>query len=223
MSGGASLLIAGALCALNEASALELDDRFLRIGDVASLACVVPERRAAIGELPIASLDRTRSLTREAMAALVRRRVPALAALELSGPPQAPVHIARRPTIAAPAAAQCYVAATDLDAGAPLAAHTVAPSACDGGFAGAPVRYDRRRGLMRAHQAIAAGEQLGRLAPAPASSAGAGQEMTLLVTLGPVVIERHVETVQPSAGGAVFVRDADGAVFAAPLPAEAPS
>ncbi|MBX9813655.1 MAG: hypothetical protein K2X76_03035, partial [Sphingomonas sp.] len=65
---------------------------------------------------------------------------------------------------------------------------------------------------------VASGDYLGALAPLPARAIKRGAPLTLRAMAGPIVIEREVRAVQPArAGGRVFVRDADGHVFAAPL------
>ncbi len=74
---------------------------------------------------------------------------------------------------------------------------------------------------MVAAEAIAAGTYLGRVAPLRRASVVKGAELVLRSSAGPVVIERRVTAMQPGrAGGRIFVRDADGQVFAAPLAGE---
>ena len=218
VAGGSTLLIAGAVCALTNAQSVDLSGADLRVSDVMSLECVASSHRREIGELAIASANRESEVTRLALAALVRRRVPALAELELSDDSAATVRV--RPPRRAPALAfECYGARRAIGADEAISTDDVERAPCSP-RARAPVRYEPMHGLMRATEDIAAGELLGRMMAPPPPITEAGREMTLRIAIGPVMIERSVETVQPSRGGAIFVRDQDGHVFSAPMNAQ---
>ncbi len=206
-------------CALTQAPAIALDEVALRVRDVASLDCLAPAQRQAVGEFVIAHLapNERRLLSRQALANLVRRRVPSLSALSRSGADHHTVEISGPALEALGDPSSCYVAATFIAEGAAILAGDLNTTSCADAPRRAPVRYDRRHGIARASHDIMEGDALGRLAPAPTAIAESRRAVTLVTRIGPVTVERSVETVQPSAGGAVFVRDRDGRVFAAPL------
>lgn len=117
--------------------------------------------------------------------------------------------------------AGCYAAARDVAAGTPLAAADVSAVPCRADAPRAALRYDRHSGATLAADALAAGTYLGRLAPLGQAQVAKGEALTLRSTAGPVTIERAVTAMQPGrAGGKVFVRDANGQVFAARLALE---
>jgi hypothetical protein len=219
-TGGALITAIGALCALTDAHTVELRTDQLRVGDVVSLDCLAPEQRPIVGEHALATLERERHITRAALAALARRRVPALVNIDLGGDRDEIVRLSVIPHDPLPLTGDCYVARTALATGAAISADDVEITPC----ATQPttrVRYDRAHGVLRAADDIAAGDALGRMiAPSP-SVLSAGQSLTLRTEIGPVIIERPVETVQATRGEAVFVRDGDGHVFAASLATEA--
>jgi len=111
----------------------------------------------------------------------------------------------------------CVASRVDLAVGAPVEARALAPVDCTPARPPA-LRYDRRSGLVLAGEPIAAGVSLGRLRIDPRAGVARGQALFLRSHIGPAVIERRVEVVQGGRSGErLFVRDADGQVFAAAL------
>ena len=83
------------------------------------------------------------------------------------------------------------------------------------------LRVDRRTAAVVARTDLSAGTYLGRLSPAPPSSPRKGDALVLRAQLGPITVEREVTALQPgSAGGKLFVRDAEGQVTSALLAME---
>ncbi|MES2442132.1 MAG: hypothetical protein V4574_04825 [Pseudomonadota bacterium] len=122
---------------------------------------------------------------------------------------------------AASPGAGCFAAARDVPAGAPLAAADLTAVACRDDAARAPLRYDRAGGVPVTAAAIAQGTYLGHVVALAEGRVAKGESLTLRSTAGPVTIERAVVAMQPGrSGGRVFVRDAEGKVFAAPLALE---
>ena len=113
--------------------------------------------------------------------------------------------------------APCMASRVPLEAGEPVQARALLPVDCT------PVRppalrYDRHSGLVLAVEPIAAGISLGRLRVDPRAAVARGQALFLRSHIGPAVIERRVEVLQGGRSGErLFVRDADGQVFAAAL------
>ncbi len=217
IGGTIELIVSTAACVLTDAPVIEARaDGVITIADATSLECVAHRRRDEIGALVIARLDVSgASLTREALANLIRRRVPALT-VSLGGAPTGAIAISRERR-GARGTALCATALAPIAAGEALTALNMITAPCPASApASASVRYDRNNRIARASAPIAAGDELGRfMTPAAPLTVEDGQPLTLLVQMGPALIERSVEALQPSTGGAVFVRDADGAVFSA--------
>lgn len=111
----------------------------------------------------------------------------------------------------------CMASRVDLAIGAAVEARALRPVDCTAARPPA-LHYDRRSGLVLAAEPIAAGVSLGRLRVDPRSGVARGQALFLRSTIGPATIERRVEVVQGGRSGErLFVRDADGQVFAAAL------
>lgn len=112
----------------------------------------------------------------------------------------------------------CFVAARDLPVGAVLTVDDVRPVACRTMSGRAPLRYDRVRGVAVVGTPVAAGHYLGRVMPTSKGRVEQGARLTLRATVGPVTVERAVVAMQPGrAGRRVFVRDAEGRIFAVML------
>jgi hypothetical protein len=222
MAVGASLGAFGtAMCALSGATSIEVSGATIRLGDVVTPACLAgDESRGELQLARIASRSTTMSLTREALAALVRRRVPALASIDLAGAPGDHVRLHVVGGDQARETQPCYVATAAIPEGGAIRADDVSRSVCAGRPLTGQLRYDRLSRLTRAARDIGAGDNLGPIMAPPAILADTGEVLQLVVTMGAVRIEREVEVVQSSTSGAVFVRDEEGHVFSAPLAAE---
>jgi len=115
-------------------------------------------------------------------------------------------------------AANCRAAAHDLPANAVISAADLIAVPCRAGAPRAPLRYDRAGGVLVAASALPVGTYLGAIAPLADRAIAKGSALILRSSAGPVVIERTVTAMQSGhAGGRLFVRDADGRVFAVPL------
>jgi flagella basal body P-ring formation protein FlgA len=115
----------------------------------------------------------------------------------------------------------CVAAGRDVPAGAMLSADDLTGADCRAKAPRAPLRYDRVARTLVASEAIPAGTYLGRLAPPAGPEVRAGDVLTLRSSAGVATIERSVTALQPGrSGGKLFVRDADGQVFAVPFVAE---
>ncbi|WP_448661566.1 hypothetical protein ACG3SL_12950 [Sphingomonas sp. CJ20] len=186
----------------------------LRVGDlvkvrggglpvrIASLVVARLPRGATALDLPAATL-----------ATLVRRRVPGLRIAAPAGT------VRIRATLAKPAAPDgrgCFAAAFAVPASRAVAAGDVVATECRD-VAPARLRY-AQGGLAVARAALPAGSYLGRLAALPGRAIAPGAALTLRSQAGPVTIERAVTAMQPGLSGKrLFVRDAEGKVFAVPL------
>jgi flagella basal body P-ring formation protein FlgA len=115
--------------------------------------------------------------------------------------------------------AACVAAARDIAAGEQISADLLVPVDCRAQSRGMRwARFDRMSGSLTAREALPAGTYLGRLSTAAAPLLPKGARVTLRASSGPAIVEREVTTLQPArAGQRVFVRDAEGNVFAAAL------
>ena len=204
------MLIAAALAAatltLNDRSTVTLASPPVRLGDVATgdpgLAGVI------IARLPRAAPGIT--LSRRAVAALIRRAVPGAVVAGVDRP--GTISFRLRP-VSPPAIATCQVTRLPIAAGAPITAKVVAAQPCGDRVAAGLVAYDPQRGEVIARRSIAAGVDLGVLRVPDAPAVRKGDELTLVSRAGPVVVERPVTALQPGRNGArLFVRDRAGHV-----------
>lgn len=110
----------------------------------------------------------------------------------------------------------CLEVIHPVDRGAVIPAQSVSAVACSPDRPRAPVRFDQTANLARADAALEAGDYLGRVLLADADGFAIGDPLILSVSVGPIMVERQVFAVQRANGAErVFVRDADGHVFAA--------
>lgn len=208
----------GAPCALKPVDGVATADRQVRIGDVVDLHCIEADKRQRISDLVIAVLPAGQpqlELERAAIKSLVRRRAPGLALqpeptdrekLILTAPAPTPQRVA----------AVCYRARQSIGAGKIVVSDDTESTACESASTTAAVTFDRTHRVVRATRDIPAGEFLGRLA-APQTAYDTAEAVTVTVAIGPVLIERKAEVVQPGvAGHDIFVRDSEGSIFAVP-------
>lgn len=207
-------LLAGAVTLLG-GDRIDLRDDRLRVGDVVRLDALPTAMRPAVAGRIVARLPGggMTTLSRAALARLVRRTVPGL---EVAGGGADMVTIVH-PRTRVPAGTSCRTLDRSIEAGEAIRPEMLVPSVC---VARVPtsVDFDRATGIVRARRRLAPGTALGRLAlPAPAA-VQAGETLLLTSISGAVRIARPVTAFQSGrAGGRVFVRAGDGAAFAVPL------
>ena len=81
--------------------------------------------------------------------------------------------------------------------------------------------FDRTARVARALRALHPGETVAAIAPSSLTAVRPGDAYVVTARSGPVVVQRQVVAVQPAKPGqSMFVKGADGEVFAAPAPAE---
>ncbi len=214
----AAFLAAWALsggCALTQAHDVSLADHNIHVRDVVNDGCNVP---AAVGEAVIAAIPRDQTgahLTRAALADLLQRRIPMLSLVAADRAAEVAFHAPATPSAAA--AGSCLASAVAIDAGNIINSDDVTPVPCSTEERASLV-YDRTYGLTRAGVDIASGAYLGHLSLPLEHMPDAGDALSVVAAAGAARVERPVTAAQPaSRGGALFVRDADGHVFAAPF------
>jgi len=192
------------------AAQVALHERVIRVRDVVrDSGLTTKERGRVIARLPAGAASVM--LPRRAVAALVHRAVPRLTFATTSG-----VTVFRLAPTKAPARA-CLALARPLARGAAIGAADVAPAACKNATA-IPARF--AAGAWRATADLALGTYLGPVRLAASPGVRKGTALQLISTAGPVRIVRPVTAMQDGHdGGRVFVRDADGDVFAAAVQA----
>jgi hypothetical protein len=195
----------------------------VRLGDVATFSGALGERAA---QLPIATIPERRSrlvLSSQQIFARARGRLPLLASWfpkTVTGV----ITIRRaRPLLQGAARSECLQAVREIDSGVIPTAEAFSQSGCDGVVTDHPMRYDPSVRAVRALRPVHAGERLPFISRALLAQVSPGQRLFVSTSVGPVVVSREVDALQPSAAGrALFVRGADGAIFSAPAPAAAP-
>lgn len=221
MAGALFLLAAMASGPVPAVGAVEiaLRDRHIRLGDIVAVSRIAAGLSPLAASRVVATIPAGRtqvSLSRAALAGLVRRNVPGLRAAALPG--DGSVTFRSAAAKAEKAKGPCLSLAQPVAEGAALKAEDVTEVACGDGAAVAALRYDRRASAVRASAPLSAGTMLGRVALTSGPDVEAGAKLTLVSAIGPVRIERHVEALQAGRSGSrVFVRDADGQVLAVSL------
>ncbi len=114
----------------------------------------------------------------------------------------------------------CYEAARPVAAGPILVEADVRRVPC-ASAPKRPLRFDRVDHVIVVGEALQAGDYLGPVAPLPSQAVVRGMPLVVRSSAGPAVIERAVTAMQSGrAGQRIFVRDATGTIFSAPLAIE---
>ncbi len=209
----AAALAGGGTVMLTDRPEIIVSRPAVTLADVARAPGVKGLGRLATVEIAHLPIGRDRlSLSRRAIAVLVRRAIPGMTiaqgddrivTLKLVRTGQAKA----RP---------CLVTNAPLAAGAVIARDAVAQGPC--GTVAADVRYDASRRMLVARRDLPAGSALGNLVASVPQTVARGDAMTLVSRSGPVTVERSVTALQSGrTGRRVFVRDSAGQVFAAPV------
>lgn len=208
MAGGGSLV-------LTERAEIAVSRPAVTLGDVARAPGAKGLGRLAAVEIAHLPVGRDRlSLSRRAIAMLVRRAVPGIAI----GPGDTRIVTFKLIGAGQAKAGSCLVTNAALAAGAAIARDRVIAGPC--GAVAADVRYDAARRMLVARRDLPAGSALGHLMVAAPETVTPGDRMTLISRAGPVTVERPVTALQRGRDGRrVFVRDGAGHVFAAPIAA----
>lgn len=197
-----------------------LEDRNIRVSDLARLDA---NEAKTIGHMVVTFVPTRRQtieLSATQQATLLRRRLPGYELrLLLEGSAVFAAPAAETANKDGRAGRACFALWQNLTAGSYLTRETLQPADCDNtSRAQLSLRYDPEAGASVTSRDLPAGTYLGPISPPPAHFAKAGDDMTLKVTVGPVVIERQTVALQPSGvGHAIFVRTRDGQIVAAPF------
>lgn len=93
--------------------------------------------------------------------------------------------------------------------------HAFEPSGCLSGRAPVAVHYDRAHAVARATRDLSVGEIVRSFPGYSEPHVVLGDDLLLVVTQGPVRVERHVTALQTARPGqSLFVKSQDGEVFA---------
>jgi len=192
------------------------------LGDLADLSRLPAALRGRAAALPIARVPAQGRLvlTSQRLAERARALMPALGPWLAPGTDDAVVVrlAAEAPAPAAKSAppAGCQRVAHPVAAGAIPTVDDLAPATCEAGPAGEAFRYDPAAKAVRATRDLAPGETVAAVPRFAIAGVRPGQRLFLKTRVGPVVVEREVEALQPARpGGQLFVRSLDGAIFPA--------
>lgn len=209
----AAALAGGSPLVLTDRPEIAVSRPTVTLADVARTSGAKGLGRLATVEIAHLPIGRDRlSLSRRAIAVLVRRAVPGIAV------GQGDDRIVTFTLIGAGQvrAGPCLVTNTPLAAGSAITRDTVGRGPCSA--VAADVRYDASRRTLVARRDLPAGSALGSLVAGEAETVARGDVLTLVSRSGPVTVERPVTALQPGrAGRRVFVRDRAGQVFAVPV------
>jgi len=201
---------AGGSLVLTDRGEIVLSRPALTLADVAGSGNLGRLGAVEIARLPVGR-DRL-SLSRRAIATLVRRAVPGIV-VDGGDARIVTFRFVRR---AEAGEGACEVTSAALAAGTAITRDKIAVGPC--AAATAALRYDAARGYLVAGRDLPAGSPLGHLAVPPPATVARGDAMTLVSRAGPVTVERPVTALQSGREGKrVFVRDSRGHVFAAPV------
>ncbi|WP_443751365.1 hypothetical protein [Asticcacaulis solisilvae] len=114
----------------------------------------------------------------------------------------------------AQAADTCLRATRALAVGAVPGVSDFTAVACDGTKSAPAVRYDAAMRAARMTRALQPGDVIAAIPASMMAGISPGQKLFVQVHVGPVVVQREVEALQPaSPGQKLFVRAADGTVM----------
>lgn len=215
----AALLLIASSVALRPDVTVEVNGSAISLADVASLERMDPGARNRLAGRVLARLPDGRhsvTLSRPALAALIRRSLPGISVASVDG---GPITLRRAaPAAATEPAGHCLVLVNPVAAGALLSAADAAPAPCPRIPPAAALGYQRQNRAVRAETDLAAGTPLGRIRLPASPGVAAGERLMLTSTAGPVRIRREVTALQPGRGGGrLFVRTDDGEILAAPV------
>lgn len=140
-----------------------------------------------------------------------------------AGPPaSALTAMAARPARRAQAPG-CLRVVRPIAAGSAPASTDFTPQNCPTRVSRRAFTYDAGQAVARATRDLAVGDVVSGASLFALASLRAGQTLRIQSNIGPVRVEREVTVVAASSpGAAVFVKAADGVVFAAPFPEQRP-
>lgn len=195
---------------LDRRTSVDLTGPAIRIRDV--VPAMMSRREGGVEIARVPAGRRAVTLSRRAVAALVRRAEPGL----VVGGDQAGTITFRVAASSAGRNERCFVMLAPVAQGAAIMRADVGQGICGDGTV--PVRYDSQVHAIVATRRLTTGESIGRALPAVGPDVVRGDALTLVARSGPVTIERSVTALQPGRnGGRVFVRDGAGQIFAAPV------
>ena len=213
------LTLLTASCPLTTAD-VALPDGVLRVRDVVQLDCLPAKERGSIGELVIGDLREHAGkveVTGSDIADAVRRRVPGLP-LAKDMPAKLTILVSGQDRLTTTSAALCVVSGRNIAAGEKIVRSDVTSTPCPARPPRPVIAYEAEHGVVRALADIPEGEALGRLMVPDTEFPDSGDELLLIVKVGPVSIERRVWAMQPAPrSGELFVRDEAGNIFPAPI------
>lgn len=197
------------------------------LGDIVDVSVLPPPLRKRAASLPIADF-RPRHDRLELSSRRVRERVRALLPAAASwfgdaAETRITVRLATRAQhlgIAAglPSSPACLRVVEPLPAGSIATSADFEPGPCGATAASASFVYDPQARAVRATRSLQSGEAVEAVPSFALMGVRPGQRVYVHASVGPVRLSREVEAVQPALPGQrLFVRTADGTVFAATL------
>ena len=210
-------LLGGSSCALVHATEIDLRDGRLTLHEAIEGPCPA---LAESGDAVIAALPRQVDrivLTRAGLVSLVRRRLPTLAIVLPVDKADDEVALRRGEQTDLGGGPACFELSYAAAPQAALTRQDVTMTSCTSARPPLALTYDRRHAIVHTAEAGEAGHYIGPLVSLPPDLIEQGETLRLRVSAGPVTITRDIVAVQSAqTGESLFVRDADGHVFAVP-------
>lgn len=201
-------VLASSLLTLGASAAIELNDRNLRLDQIAETES---DGRIIVARIPDGKTHIM--LDAETARKLIRNHLP-FADFKLKFDEE--IMLVTRDS--EPRLGTCYAASTAIPSGQIIGLDHVASKSCTGEPPSSAVGFDQNASVPYAKDEIAAGAFLGAIRPVTGRVLTKGESVALVTGSSEVRITRSVTTLQSgSEGGSVFVKASDGTVFSAPL------
>lgn len=200
-------------------SDIKITNKDIVIADVVSPSGIDKAIYERVATKVIATLqdDKTSiDISRSALANLVRRRVPLFSDIDITDG-QKTIHFESH-SQSLPDSRSCKVTSGVIAKGSIVTANKLTVVPCREDTVGGHIRYDRQHGVIRARTELSARTYLGHINTPKDNFVDTGDEMVLMVAIGPVRIERPVWALQPAfKADHIFVTDKDGALLRVPV------
>lgn len=207
----------------------QVRSRDVRLGDVADLSNLPPELRARAAELPLLHLAAGAREIRVPQSLLTERarvQMPVLARYLPNSPTgEAAIRLdtaREEPADRTIAPGElCMMVLNPIAAGGAPRAKDLQSAPCGEIRPARAFSFDRTARVARAVRALRPGETVAAIPPSSLAAVRPGDAYVVTARSGPVVVQRDVVAVQAARPGQpMFVKGADGEVFAAPAPTE---
>ena len=209
----------GSLTAIGD---ITVSSRDIRIADVIQPGSMDEDLYNRVNQFTIARIPvgtQSVDLSPVELKDLLRRRVPALNEINVTGAPESYRFSMIKQKTGKAELGSCYKLRVPLQAGEILTPGNLSPISCSDQPGSKPaLRFDRNSGVVTAIRDLAAHTNLGRLSLPYDHAINAGEPLIMIVQVGHVQIERPVKALQAvTTSETTFVVDANNKVHRVPV------